>query len=94
MKFAVVVMIKSMKVFYNVLKGKKLIVFSGLFKEAVIKFKNGELDYYKEKDKTKYVYAIMYNWGNRNYLEYEKRLLDDDELEEVNGKLIDEKNID
>ena len=81
------------EVFYNALKGKRLIVFSGLFKEAMIKFKDGELDDYKEKDKTKYVYAIMYNWGNKKYLEFEKRLLDDDELEEVNGKLIEEKDL-
>lgn len=57
------------EVFYNALKGKRLIVFSGLFKEAMTKFKNGELDDYKEKDMTKYVYAIMYNWGDKKYLE-------------------------
>ena len=79
------------EVFYNSLKGKRLIVFSGLFKEAMKKFKNGELDDYKDKDKTKYVYAIMYNWGNKKYLELEKRLLTDEEIEEVNGKLIDER---
>ena len=82
------------EVFYNALKGKRLIVFSGLFKDAMTKFKNGELDHYKEKDRTEYVYAIMYNWGGRKYLEMEKRYLTDDELEEINGKLIDEKEID
>ena len=85
---------KVFEVFYNALKGKRLIVFSGLFKEAMMKFKDGELEDYKEKDKTKYVYAIMYNWGDKKYLELEKRLLDDNELEEVNGKLIDEKDVD
>ena len=82
------------EVFYNALKGKRLIVFSGLFKEAMTKFKNGELDDYKEKDMTKYVYAIMYNWGDKKYLEIEKRLLTDEELKEVNGQLIDEKDVD
>jgi len=82
------------EVFYRVLKGKRLIVYSGLFKEAMTKFKNGELDEYKEKDLTKYVYAIMYTWGDKKYLEMEKRYLTDEELEEVNGKLIDEKDID
>lgn len=81
------------EVFYNALKGKRLIVFSGLFKDAMTKFKDGELDDYTDRDKTKYVYAIMYNWGSKRYLEMEKRLLDDNELEEVNGKLIDEKNL-
>lgn len=81
------------EVFYNALKGKRLIVFSGLFKEAMTKFKNGELDDYKEKDTTKYVYAIMYNWGNKKYLEMEKRLLTDDEMKAINGQLIDEKDV-
>lgn len=82
------------EVFYKALKGKRLIVFSGLFKDAMTKFKNGELDGYKEKDVTKYVYAIMYNWGGKKYIELEKRYLTDDELEEINGKLIDEKEVD
>lgn len=81
------------EVFYNALKGKRLIVFSGLFKEAMTKFKNGELDDYKEKDTTKYVYAIMYNWGNKKYLEMEKRLLTDGEMKAINGQLIDEKDV-
>src|SRR5699024_1344743 len=85
---------KVFEVFYKALNGKRLIVFSGLFKEAMTKFKNGELDEYKEKDLTKYVYAIMYTWGDKKYLEMEKRLLTDDELEEINGKLIDEKDED
>src|SRR5699024_7228655 len=85
---------KVFEVFYKALKGKRLIVFSGLFKEAMTKFKNGELDEYKEKDLTKYVYAIMYTWGGRDYLEMEKRYLTDEELEEINGKFIDEKEVD
>jgi len=82
------------EVFYKALKGKRLIVYSGLFKDAMTEFKNGELDGYKEKDVTKYVYAIMYNWGGKKYIELEKRYLTDDELEEINGKLIDEKEVD
>ncbi|WP_107841228.1 protein rep [Metasolibacillus meyeri] len=82
------------EVFYKALKGKRLIVFFGLFKDAMTKFKNGELDGYKEKDVMKYVYAIMYNWGGKKYSELEKRYLTDDELEEINGKLIDEKDVD
>lgn len=82
------------EVFYKVLKGKRLIVYSGLFKEAMTKFKNGDLDDYKEKDIIKYVYAIMYNWGDKKYLELETRLLTDDEIKEINGRLINEKNVD
>lgn len=43
---------------------------------------------------TKYVYAIMYNWGGKKYIELEKRYLTDGKLEEINGKLIDEKEVD
>ncbi len=82
------------EVFYKSLKGKRLLVFSGLFKDAMTKFKNGELDEYKEKDMTKYVYAIMYNWGGKKYLELERRLLTEDEMKEINGQFFDEKDID
>lgn len=81
------------EVFYKALKGKRLIVYSGLFKEAMTKFKNGELDEYKEKDLTKYVYAIMYNWGQSKYIEKERRLLTEVEQKEINGQLLDEMDI-
>jgi plasmid rolling circle replication initiator protein Rep len=81
------------EVFYKALKGKRLIVYSGLFKEAMKLFKDGKLDEYKKKDTTKYVYAIMYNWGQSQYIEKEKRLLTDDEQKEINGQLLDEMEI-
>src|SRR5699024_5296353 len=84
---------KVIEVFYKALKCKRLNDCTGLCKEAMTKFKNGELDEYKEKDLTKYVYAIMYTWGGKDYLEMERRYLTDDELEEINGKLIDEKDV-
>lgn len=82
------------EVFYKALKGKRLIVYSGLFKDAMTKFKNGELYGYKEKDVTKYVYATMYNWGGKKYIELEKRYLTNEEMKEINGQLIDEKDVD
>src|SRR5690625_4896193 len=85
---------KVIEAFYKAFKGKRLIVYQSLIKEDMNKFKNGELDEYKEKDLTKYVYAIMYTWGGKDYLEMERRYLTDDELEEINGKLIDEKDVD
>ncbi len=81
------------EVFYKALKGKRLIVYSGLFKEAMKLFKDGKLDEYKKKDVTNYVYAIMYNWGQSQYIEKERRLLTEDEQREVNGKLLDEMEI-
>ena len=78
------------EVFYKALKGKRLIVYSGLFKKAMELFKNGELDKYKDTDPTEYVYAIMYNWGQEKYIELETRLLTEKEQKEINGKLFDE----
>lgn len=69
--------------FYKALKGKRFIVHSGLFKESRKLFKNGALDNYKEVDSTRYVYAIMYNWGQVSYIEKEKRLLTKEEQEEI-----------
>lgn len=45
--------------FYKSLKGKQVLVYSGLFKEARKKLKNGELDYLKEIDPTEYIYQIF-----------------------------------
>lgn len=81
------------EVFYKALKGKRILVYSGLFAEANKKFKNGELDKYKEVDPTRYVYAIMYNWGQSEYIEKEKRLLTEDEQKEINGHFFDEMEI-
>src|SRR5690625_6184351 len=81
------------EVFYKVLKGKRLIVYSGLFKDAMSLFKDGKLDKYKEKDTTKYVYAILYNWGQSQYIEQERRLLTEEEQKEINGQLFDEMEI-
>lgn len=79
--------------FYKALKGKRLIVYSGLFKDAMNLFKDGKLDEYKEKDTTKYVYAILYNWGQSKYIEQERRLLTEEEQKEINGQLFDEMEI-
>ena len=81
------------EVFYKALKGKRLIVQSGLFKESMNLWKNGKLDKYKEKDSTEYVYALMYSWGKGNYVEDEKRLLTEEEQKEINGQLFDEMEV-
>lgn len=78
------------EVFYRALKGKRLLVYSGLFSEANKKFKKGELDKYKEMDHTEYVYALMYNWGQSKYVELEKRCLTEEEQKDVNHQLMEE----
>lgn len=76
--------------FYKALKGKRSIVYSGLFKTASQSFDNGDLDKYKEVDQIEYVYAILYSWGMGKYVENEKRKLTEQEHQELNKKLIDE----
>lgn len=53
---------KVFDAFYKSLKGKQVLVYSGLFKEAKKKLKNGDLDYLKEIDPTEYIYQIFYIW--------------------------------
>lgn len=79
--------------FYKALKGKRIIVFSGVFKVASKLFDDGELDKYKEKDAIEYIYAIMYSWGMGQYVEQEKRELTSEERKLLNGQLIEDKEI-
>ncbi len=45
--------------FYQLLKGKQIPIYSGLFKDSRKKLKNGDLDYLKEIDPTEYIYQIF-----------------------------------
>lgn len=85
---------KVFDVFYKSLSGKRLIVYSGLFKEASKKYKNKELEDYKEKDMTVYIYQILYNWNQNKYLKIEQSILENELFEEVNKNLIDDMEID
>ena len=76
--------------YYRGLKGKQVLVFSGLFKEARKKLKDGDLDYLKEIDPTEYVYQIFYMWNQKEYLASEIFDLTDEEKREVNQKMINE----
>lgn len=84
---------KVFEVFYKALKGKRLIVHSGLFKDSMKLFKDGELDTYKDVDQTEYVYALLYNWGKDDYVLKEQRELTDEERRQLNGQLLDEQDI-
>ncbi|MCK6226283.1 protein rep [Staphylococcus hominis] len=55
---------KVFDAFYKALKGKQVLVYSGLFKDARKKLKNGELDYLKEVDPTEYIYQIFGSVAN------------------------------
>ena len=77
-------------VFYKALKGKQLLTYSGVFKDALKLFNNGELDKYKESDLTEYIYALEYHWQGKNYSLIEKRLLTDEEKSLIKKQLVEE----
>ena len=81
---------KVFDVFYKSLKGKQILVYSGLFKEARKKLKNGDLDYLKEVDPTEYIYQIFYTWNKKEYLASELFDLTESEKQEINHQMIDE----
>ncbi len=48
--------------FYKALRGKRLLVYSGLFKEYNKKFENDELEEYIKRDQTDYFYLLTASW--------------------------------
>ena len=81
---------KVFDAFYKSLKGKQILVYSGLFKEARKKLKNGDLDYLKEVDPTEYIYQIFYVWNQKEYLASEIFDLTEEEKSKINHRMIDE----
>ncbi|HBI1251949.1 TPA: protein rep [Staphylococcus aureus] len=81
---------KVFDAFYKSLKGKQVLVYSGLFKEARKKLKNGDLDYLKEVDPTEYIYQIFYIWKQKEYLASELYDLTEQEKREINHQMIGE----
>lgn len=58
---------KVFKVFYDNLKGKRYMAYSGAFREAKKLFDSGDLDYLKDIDTIKYIYKIYYIWSISDY---------------------------
>lgn len=85
---------KVFKIFYNALKGKRLLSFSGIFKDAVTKFENGELDYLLEIDETSYIYEVWLSWLGTEYKAFNLRELTEDEYKKYNHNLITETEVD
>ena len=81
---------KVFDTFYKSLSGKRLIVYSGLFKDASKKYENKELEKYKELDPIQYIYQIFYHWGKQDYIQTEKKLMSEDMQKEVNNQMFDE----
>lgn len=82
--------------FYKALKGKRLITYSGAFKDALKLFDDKKLEHYKEIDFTQYIYRIAYSWNKDyyKYIQYELEELTEDEKEQINNKSINEIDID
>lgn len=85
------------EVFYKSLKGRQLITYNGLFKDALklynSKDKEINLDKYKEIDTTEYMYFLKYIYNN-SYLNVENRDLTDEEYDKFNKQWLDEIDID
>lgn len=81
-------------VFYKALKGKQLIVYGGLFKDANKMYENGELDCYKTQDSIEYVYMMVYSWSKKEYDNTSIRELTPEEKKKFNKKLVDVIEID
>jgi plasmid rolling circle replication initiator protein Rep len=62
--------------FYQALKGRQQITYSGIFAVANKKYKADELADYIETDKTVYYWVIMYQWKGKEYKERKRRALD------------------
>ena len=81
---------KVFDTFYKSLSGKRLIVYSGLFKDASKLYENKELEKYKELDPTQYIYQIFYHWGRQDYIQTEKKIMTDEMQKEINNQMLDE----
>lgn len=80
--------------FYKALKGKQVLVFSGLFKDAHKMYQNGELDMYKQVDTIEYAYMLNYNWLKNKYDNSEIRELTAEEKQKYNKNLIEDIEVD
>lgn len=79
--------------FYKTLSGKRLIVYSGLFKDASKLYENKKLERYKEIDPTHYIYKIFYHWNRNDYIQAEHQLMSEDMQKEVNQNMLEDTDI-
>ena len=77
-------------VFYNALRGRQILTYNGLFTTGNKLFKTKQLNQFREKDTTEYVWILMYRWGMGEYIEAEKRGLTPEEQERLAGQMVEE----
>ena len=67
---------------YEGIKGKIIITYGGLFKDAHRKYKDKELDAYIVADETKYRYYLLYHWGKeeQEYIEKSRKEITEEDI--------------
>src|SRR5699024_12366869 len=84
---------KVFDTFYKSLSGKRLIAYSGLFKDASKLYDNKALERYKEVDPTQYIYQIFYHWARQAYIQTQKKSMTDELQTEANNNMLDEEDL-
>ena len=77
-------------VFYKALKGRQVITFNGVFSDANTKYKSGALDRYKTTDETEYIWIVLYRWFGKEYVEENRRKIDEEEYRQMKKDSVDE----
>ena len=73
-------------VFYNALRGRQILTYNGLFTTGNKLFKAKQLNQFREKDTTEYVWILMYRWGLGEYIEAENEGLPPRNKNDLPGK--------
>src|SRR5690606_25758513 len=71
--------------FYTALKGRQLLVYSGMMKDYAKKYEVGGLDRFKEKDENVYTHLLRSLWKGSKY-DSKLRELSPEEFEEFNKR--------
>ena len=71
--------------FYGALKGRQLLVYSGMFKDYAKKYENGELDQFKAKNEDVYTHLLRSLWKGSKYENVLKKL-SPEEIEQFNKR--------
>jgi plasmid rolling circle replication initiator protein Rep len=77
-------------VFYEALKGRQVITYNDLFAMANKKYKDKELEHYKTRDETEYVWLILHQWGGSKYMEKQRREIDQDQYKRLKRDSVDD----
>ena len=74
-------------VFYGALKGRQLLVYSGVFKDYAKKYEQGLLDEFKKTDEAVYTHLLTTLWNNSKY-EGKLRELTEEEFQRYNERAL------